>query len=176
MAQYVDDKKLYEVLSKYCIERDEAIANNKTLPRVPEYAGEAILKIGEGFARKFQYSSYSFKDEMINDAVLNCLTYIDNWDPTKSKYPFAYFTQITYYAFLRRIEAEKKQQYKKYKMMQKMHIMNFNDMEYISGSSTRGYENIDEFIEEYEKKMEEKKAILKEKQEEKKRLAALENE
>ena len=50
-----------------------------------------------------------FRDDMISDGIENCVQYIHNFDPAKSKNPFAYFTQIIHYAFLRRIQKEKKQ-------------------------------------------------------------------
>ena len=90
-------------------------------PKVPEYIGKCILKIANGLSNRPNFINYTYKDEMISDGIENCLQYIYNFDPTKSKNPFAYFTQIIYYAFLRRIQAEKKQVHIKNKTIEKQH-------------------------------------------------------
>jgi hypothetical protein len=104
--------------------------------------------------------NYSFRDEMIADAVENCLMYFENFDPEKSSNPFAYFTQIVFYAFLRRISKEKKQQYVKYKSLENSRIFDdlvSEDMEtLLSQNSTKFlkpseiYDNMSEFIENFE--------------------------
>lgn len=94
------------------------------LPRVPEYIGMAIYMIATKLATKPNFSGYSYKDEMISDGIENCLMYLHNFDPDKSKNPFAYFTTIIYYAFLRRIQKEQKQQYIKQKSLINSSIMN----------------------------------------------------
>lgn len=101
-------------------------------PRVPEYIGECISLIAKNLARKPNFMNYSFKEEMIGDGIENCLMYIDNFNPIKYKNPFAYFTQIIYYAFLRRIQKEKKQTYIKHKIMN--HDMVFNNLVENSGT------------------------------------------
>jgi hypothetical protein len=78
-------------------------------PRVTNYIGECFLKIATHLSYKPNFVNYMFREDMICDGIENCLQYIDNFDPEKSKNPFAYFTQIIYYAFLRRIQKEKKQ-------------------------------------------------------------------
>ena len=101
---------------------------------------------------------------MISDGIENCLMYFDNFNPTKSKNPFAYFTQIIYYAFLRRIGKEKKQLYVKYKATQQMGILDeFEMMEFEDGTSKQFelYDNISEFIQTYEDVKSAKKAIKK---------------
>ena len=106
---YVDNKKFLAELVKY---RDRIqIAEKKGLkkPRITEYIGECFLKIATHLSYRPNFINYMYKDDMICDGIENCLQYIDNFDPDKSKNPFAYFTQIIYYAFLRRIQKEKKQ-------------------------------------------------------------------
>jgi hypothetical protein len=101
---------------------------------------------------------------MISDGIENCLMYFSNFDPTKSKNPFAYFTQIIYYAFLRRIQKEKKQLYVKYKATQQMGILDEMElMEFEDGTSKQFelYDNIAEFIENYEDAKEKKKEVKK---------------
>ena len=128
-------------------------------PRIPNYIGECFLKIAEHLSRKPNFAMYTFRDEMISDGVENCIMYFRNFDPEKSKNPFSYFTQIIYYAFLRRIIKEKKQLYVKYKATEQFGI--FDSMEVFEGDEGIGqienYENISEFIERYEQGMKKKK-------------------
>jgi DNA-directed RNA polymerase specialized sigma24 family protein len=115
---YVDNKLFLEEMIKF---RESVIqAKEKDLPRpiVPNYIGDCLFKIASHLARKPNFANYSFKEDMIMDGVENSLLYIDNFNPEKSSNPFAYFTQIIYYAFLRRIQKEKKQLYVKYKSME----------------------------------------------------------
>ena len=86
-------------------------------PQVTNYIGECFVKIANHLAYKSNFVNYTFRDEMILDGIENCLTYMDNFDPAKSKNPFAYFTQIIYYAFIRRIQKEKKQLLKPLKVV-----------------------------------------------------------
>lgn len=108
--EYVSNKKLYQVMVEY-------IAAKKADPttRVPEYVGECLFLIATRLAYKANFVNYSWRDEMISDGIENCILYIDNFNPEKTKNPFAYFTQIIYNAFIRRINKEKKQQYIKFK-------------------------------------------------------------
>lgn len=106
---YVNNKEFLAALIDY--RHDVAIAKNKgePKPRVPEYIGDCFLKIATHLSYRPNFVNYMFKDDMICDGIENCLQYIDNFDPEKSQNPFAYFTQIIYFAFLRRIQREKKQ-------------------------------------------------------------------
>ena len=90
---------------------DEELKNwsSPNKPRITNYLGECFLKIATHLSYKPNFVNYMFREDMICDGIENCLQYIDNFDPEKSKNPFAYFTQIIYYAFLRRIQKEKKQ-------------------------------------------------------------------
>jgi hypothetical protein len=125
-------------------------------PRIPDYVGKSILLIAERLAKKPNFSSYTFKEEMIGDAIENCVMYFDNFDSAKSKNPFAYFTQIIYYAFLRRIEKEKTQLYVKYKSTQNSLILGEEETQELSnvsgGESYQLYDNIVEFIDKFEKR------------------------
>ena len=78
-------------------------------PQITNYLGECFLKIATHLSYKPNFVNYMFRDDMISDGIENCVQYIHNFDPEKSKNPFAYFTQIIHYAFLRRIQKEKKQ-------------------------------------------------------------------
>jgi len=121
---YVDNKRLYTEMIRYVKEYTDAVESGAELPRVSKYVGECIWLIANRLATNRNFVGYTYKDEMIGDAIENCLRYIHNFNPEKSSNPFAYFTQIMYYAFLRRIEKEKKQTYIKYKAMQNSATMN----------------------------------------------------
>jgi hypothetical protein len=96
------------------------VKGDKSWPAVTPYIGDCLMKIGTHLSYKANFINYSYREDMILDGVQNCLQYIDNFDPEKSSNPFAYFTQIIYYAFLRRIAEEKKQTYIKGKLIQEM--------------------------------------------------------
>ena len=121
-AHYIDNKEFLRAITEY---RGKVLAAKEAggeKPRVTNYLGECMVKISNHLAYKSNFVNYTFRDEMILDGIENCITYIDNFDPEKSKNPFAYFTQITYYAFLRRIQKEKKQMDTKNKYIQSLDI------------------------------------------------------
>jgi hypothetical protein len=124
MAHYVNNKSLYTEMVKYRARYLESLEKGEQRPRIPDYVGLCILQIATRLATKPNFYNYSYKDEMISDGIENCINYIHNFDPDKSSNPFAYFTQIIYYAFLRRIQKEKKQQYIKHKSVENSAIMN----------------------------------------------------
>lgn len=115
---YVDNELFLKEMTLYRKSVLDAREADKDKPRVPNYIGLCLFKIATHLARKPNFANYSFREDMVSDGVENCLLYIDNFDPEKSTNPFAYFTQIIYYAFLRRIQKEKKQMYIKYKAME----------------------------------------------------------
>ena len=116
---YVNNKELLAALIDYRAE--VAVAKSKDLPkpRISNYLGECFLKIATHLSYKPNFVNYMFRDDMISDGIENCVQYIHNFDPNKSKNPFAYFTQIIHYAFLRRIQKEKKQLEIKTKIIEK---------------------------------------------------------
>lgn len=120
---YVDNKKLYEAIIEYKHNVLEASKNNELKPQIPNYVGECILMIATRLSTKPNFVNYSYREEMISDGVENCICYFDNFDPSKTKNPFAYFTQIIYFAFLRRILKEKKQLYIKHKSLENSLIL-----------------------------------------------------
>lgn len=121
---YVDNVRLYDEMVIFINKYRAAVAENKTLPQVPEYVGEAILKIATHLAMRPNFIGYTYRDEMIGDGIENVLTYIHNYNPEKYSNPFAYFTQIIYFAFLRRLDKEKKESYIKHKMMENGALLN----------------------------------------------------
>ena len=118
MAHYVDNKLLYQVMVEYKQAVKEAEETADEPPVVPDLVGAALLKIANRLSTKPNFINYTFREEMVSDGIENCINYINNFDPEKSKNPFAYFTQIIYYAFLRRIQKEKKQLYIKHKAIE----------------------------------------------------------
>ena len=106
---YVNNKELLEALIVYRGKVAHAKENNLPKPRITNYLGECFLKIATHLSYKPNFVNYMFKDDMVCDGIENCVQYINNFNPEKSKNPFAYFTQIIHYAFLRRIQKEKKQ-------------------------------------------------------------------
>lgn len=108
-THYVNNADLLKALKEYREKVQASKENGTPKPRVPEYVGECILKIATHLSFKPNFINYTFREEMVSDAYENCLTYIDNFDPAKSSNPFSYFTQISWYAFLRRIKKEKDQ-------------------------------------------------------------------
>ena len=106
---YVNNKELLQALIVYREKVAHAKENNLPKPRITNYLGECFLKIATHLSYKPNFVNYMFRDDMISDGIENCVQYIHNFDPEKSKNPFAYFTQIIHYAFLRRIQKEKKQ-------------------------------------------------------------------
>ena len=106
---YVNNKELLQALIVYGEKVAHAKENDLPKPRITNYLGECFLKIATHLSYKPNFVNYMFRDDMISDGIENCVQYIHNFDPEKSKNPFAYFTQIIHYAFLRRIQKEKKQ-------------------------------------------------------------------
>ena len=120
---YVNNKEFLLNISAHrdlVIEWKSVEENELPKPRVPDYIGECFVKIANHLAYKANFVNYTFRDEMILDGIENCITYMDNFDPAKSSNPFAYFTQITYYAFIRRIQKEKKYQSTKMRYIQNL--------------------------------------------------------
>ena len=124
-AHYVDNKKFYEALVEHINACKLAVAEGREKPRVTNYIGECFLKIATHLSYKPNFINYTFKDDMISDGIENCLAAADKFDPVRSTNPFAYYTQITFFAFVRRIQKEKKQQVTKYKMIENMDIDTF---------------------------------------------------
>jgi len=115
---YIDNKEFYAAIVERKTLLKEAEINGTEPPRITNYLGECILKIATRLATKGNFSGYAYKSEMIGDAIENCFIYFDKFDTSKSTNPFSYYTQIIYFAFLRRIAKEKNQFYIKHKIIQ----------------------------------------------------------
>ena len=116
---YVDNKQFLQAMIEYKKSCVLAESKNELKPPVTNYIGECFLKIANHLSYRPNFINYTYKEEMISDGIENCLQYVSNFNPDKSNNPFAYFTQIIYYAFIRRIQKEKKQQTIKRKLILK---------------------------------------------------------
>ena len=121
-VHYVDNKKFLAAIVERKEQLKDAEEADEPKPQISNYLGECILKIANHLSYRPNFINYTYKEEMISDGIENCLQYIDRFDPAKSSNPFAYFTQIIYYAFVRRITKEKKQQAIKEKMLKQSNI------------------------------------------------------
>ena len=163
---YVDNKKFYEEIVKHKQAVEKAREEGKEEPRLSNYIGECIYKIADKLSYKPCFMNYSYRDEMISDGVENCILYFKDYDPVKGQNPFAYFTQVIYYAFLRRISKEEKNRYTMYKNFQET-IIHSHDMKHLVDGDdnhllpTQMYDNINDFMSRFEKKEEAKKAKRK---------------
>ncbi len=167
---YVNNKEFFAAMVKYHESRLEAEAQDNPAPKVSNYIGTCILKIAEKLSHKHNFINYPFREEMVCDGIENCLHYINNFNPEKSNNPFGYFSTISFYAFLRRIEKEHKHLYIKYKasdhaeQIQMLSTKQVNDsrisvenVEY----SDHAREYKDNFVTNYEAKRDRKKIRIK---------------
>jgi len=106
---YVNNKDFLEAIVQYKVDVKNAKENDLPKPRITNYLGECFLKIATHLSYKPNFVNYMYREDMISDGIENCVQYIHNFNPEKSTNPFAYFTQIIHFAFLRRIQKEKKQ-------------------------------------------------------------------
>jgi hypothetical protein len=122
---YVDNKVFLQAMTDWKVlckiaeeDQKDLPKEEKVKPQITNYIGECFLKIATHLSYRPNFINYTYRDEMIADGIENCLQYCSNFDPEKSKNPFAYFTQIIYYAFLRRIAKEKKQTHVRNKIIE----------------------------------------------------------
>ena len=140
-VHYVNNAQFLEAMKEWKDRCKEAEELGEPQPPVTNYIGECFLKIANHLSYRPNFINYTYRDEMISDGIENCLQYVKNFNPEKSKNPFAYFTQIIYYAFLRRIAKEKKQSHVKNKMIEREAYTSFTTME--GDNNTYHVEGID---------------------------------
>jgi DNA-directed RNA polymerase specialized sigma subunit len=140
---YVSNKDFLAAMIEYKKMCKQAKKDGKANPPVTNYIGTCFLKIANHLSYRPNFINYTFRDDMISDGIENCLQYLDNFDPDKSNNPFAYFTQIIYYAFIRRIQKEKKQVTIKHKMLLDS---NFDDMALQPGEDREFHNQFTEFL------------------------------
>ena len=165
-AHYVNKAEMLAAIKQYKAEIELAVAEGRESPRIPEYIGSCIKKIATGLSHKANFINYSYRDEMILDGIENCMMCINSFDPNKSSNPFSYFTQVIYFAFLRRIAKEKKQSYIRGRLIQEMAFDSFDiqdhdddaDFKNAYMSFIQSHQNFDDsFIKKKEKAKEKKK-------------------
>lgn len=159
---YVDGPAFYAAMIERRKQVNEAIANNEPKPQISEFIGECIMGIAQNLSRKYQFANYPFKDEMVADAIVHCMRYIDSFDINKSDNPFSYYTQAVYYQFLARIREERKHLYIKCKAsMSGISSSELSDVhEYSSTESKMIHDNLEmdtefmeSFIDDFESKL-----------------------
>jgi hypothetical protein len=144
---YVNNKEFLAALIKYREDKEIAVLQNKPKPPIPRYIGECFLKIANHLSFKPNFVNYMFKEDMISDGIENCVQYIHNFNPEKSQNPFAYFTQIIHYAFLRRIQREKRQLEIKNKILERSGFSEvFGDDNTIDGGNYSDYNSIKDAV------------------------------
>ncbi len=140
---YVNNKEFLAALIKYREDKEIAEIQGKPKPPIPRYIGECFLKIANHLSFKPNFVNYMFKEDMISDGIENCVQYIHNFNPEKSQNPFAYFTQIIHYAFLRRIQREKRQLEIKNKILERSGYSEvFADDNSVDGGNYSDYNSI----------------------------------
>jgi hypothetical protein len=140
---YVNNKEFLAALIKYREDKEIALLQDKPKPPIPRYIGECFLKIANHLSFKPNFVNYMFKEDMISDGIENCVQYIHNFNPEKSQNPFAYFTQIIHFAFLRRIQREKRQLEIKNKILERSGFSEvFTDDNTIDGGNYSDYNSI----------------------------------
>lgn len=149
---YINNKTLYASMIQHRNLLENAVKNNKPKPQLSNYIGQSILLICNNLAKKPNFSGYTYKQEMISDGIIDCIAAADNFNPEKTNNPFAYFTQIAWNAFIRRIHKEKKQTYIKHKNFENSFLMNdlWSDSE---NMHLKTNEFSDEIIRSYESKL-----------------------
>jgi hypothetical protein len=162
---YVDNKKFGKALVDYAAAVNQAKTDGTTIPIVPNYIAECFLKIAEGLSHKVNFIRYTYREEMVMDAVENCLRAITNYNPnaetrTGTQNAFSYFTQICFFAFLRRIEKEKKQQDIKFKFIEQSGIEEF--IASVEGDDTHGEQAFIDSLRERIGRIKEKDSQIKE--------------
>ena len=142
-VHYIDNKEFHAAMiawKELCKEAEEA---GEEKPQVTNYIGECFLKIANGLSYRPNFINYTYRSEMVSDGIENCLQYLDNFNPEKSNNPFAYFTQIIYYAFIRRIQKEKKQTTIKNRLIMEG---NYDDMTLNDGEDRQFRNQFSEFL------------------------------
>ena len=140
---YVNNAEFLEAMKGYRKAVNKAKREKQTKPPVTDYIGSCFLKIANHLSYRPNFINYTFRDDMISDGIENCLQYLDNFNPEKSNNPFAYFTQIIYFAFIRRIQKEKKQVTIKQKLIMEH---NYDDMSLQPGEDRDFKNQFTEFL------------------------------
>ena len=143
---YVNNKEFLAAIVEYKYLIQLAEQKGEPRPVIPRYLGECFMKIARHLSYKPNFVNYMFKEDMISDGIENCVQYINNFNPEKSSNPFAYFTQIIHYAFLRRIQREKRQLDIKNKILERSGYDEVMHGDKVDGMDTSDYNQIKDAV------------------------------
>lgn len=169
--EYVNNQQFLAALIEYNKKKIDAENSGSTPPRMSNYLGQCIQLIATRLSYNKNFVNYMFREDMVGDGIENGIRAVDSFDPEKSNNPFGYFTRVIYFAFLRRIEKEKKELYTKFKRLESMGtIGDENGSDTTEFNTQLGGDNDyrDEFIRKYETKLKEKKLKAKDRSDERK--------
>ena len=123
-THYINNDEMLRTITPYHYAYKEYLKSGKMIPKpaIPAYIGECILQIVTRLALKPQFRNYSYVDEMQEDAIENCIQYAHNFNPEKSSYVFSYFTKMCFFAFVRRINKEQREQYTRHKIFERSYM------------------------------------------------------
>lgn len=153
---YVDNKAFLKSLADYRAACWKAKRRGRKNPPIPEFIGECFLKIATHLSYRPNFINYTFREDMVSDGIENCLMYMHNFNPRKSKNPFGYFTSVIYYAFIRRIQRERKHTYLKYKLIEDAiitggtHTAPDGSGQYQIDTEMLSFDNVQEFIQKFD--------------------------
>lgn len=154
----MDNKKFYDDIVEYKKEVEKAESEGREIPQIPDCIGLAIYNIAHGRSVEFRFRNYPFLEEMIADGYTDCVRGLLKFDPQKTQNPFAYFSQVVFFAFVRRIKAEKKYLYTKFKSIENTrseYYLTEHQADMQSGEDIKSSESTQEymnrFIADYEK-------------------------
>ena len=143
---YVNNKEFLAAIVEYKYLIQLAEQKREPRPVIPRYLGECFMKIARHLSYKPNFVNYMFKEDMISDGIENCVQYIHNFNPEKSQNPFAYFTQIIHYAFLRRIQREKRQLEIKNKILERSGFDEVFHGDKVDGMDSADYNSIKDAV------------------------------
>lgn len=165
--EYINKEQFHLALVEYKDQVNEAKANNTKPPRLSNYLGECFIKLAHNLAKRPNFNQYTYKDEMISDALEDIMLYIHNYDPNNNKKnPFGYFTKICWYAFVNRIHTEKTEQYIKCKATESFGTLDEEELYELDDETIQQvqlYDNLYQFVEQYESNLQKKKSKTKQK-------------
>lgn len=147
-VNYINNKDLFEVMSKFYYDCKEAKEQERQTPKIPEYVGKCFLQICNKLSSRSNFANYTYRDEMVEDGIENCIMAVYGFNPERSSNPFAYFTQIAWNAFIRRIKREKKETYIKHKNFENNILL--DELMMASASIRKTSERAQDVISDYE--------------------------
>ena len=106
---YVNNKEILAVMKEYRELYLVTKANDTERPPMPPKVADAIVQIATKMSRMHNFIGYSYRSDMISDAILQLTAKFHLFDPLKSDNFFGYASQLCWNAFIGRIKMEQKQ-------------------------------------------------------------------